>query len=129
MRPWPFSERAAIAITGMSAYTNGFEFSVTRLIKAGTPGWDQDPEPGVPGEPFAAHRSFEVRRQFSDGRTVIGKRPPANSEPTEPFLRPAGASGSSARSRRSRNHACSAAASAASATAISESISSGYAAQ
>ena len=69
------SERAAIAITAMSAYTNGFEFSVTRLIKAGAPGWDQDPEPGVPGEPFAAHQSFEVSLQFSDGRTVIGKRP------------------------------------------------------
>ena len=33
--------------------------------------------------------------QFSDGRTVIGKRPHANSEPTGPFLRPAGGGGSS----------------------------------
>jgi hypothetical protein len=50
------SERAAIAITGMSAYPNGFEFFVTRLIQPGTPGWDEDPVPGALGEPFAAWR-------------------------------------------------------------------------
>jgi len=89
------SERAAIAITGISAYTNGFEFSVTRLIRPGTPGWDQDPEPGVPGEPFAAHRSFEISLQLSDGRMVISGRPSASSEPAEPFLRLTGGGGSS----------------------------------
>lgn len=89
------SERAAVAITGMAAYPNGFEFSVTRLIQPGTPGWDEDPEPGAPGEPFAAHRSFEISLQLSDGRTVISGRPHADVEPAEPFLRQHGGSGTS----------------------------------
>ena len=86
------SDRAAIAITGIFAYTNGFPFSVTRLIRQRTPGWDEDSEPG---EPFAAHRSFEIRLQLSDGRTVTAGRPPAIPEPAEPFLRPTGGGGSS----------------------------------
>jgi hypothetical protein len=40
------SEQTAIAITGISAYSNGFEFAVTRLIRPDLPGWDQDPGPG-----------------------------------------------------------------------------------
>ena len=89
------SERAAIAITGMSAYTSGFEFSVIRLIRPGTPGWDEDPEPGAPGEPFAAHRSFEISLRLSDGRTIGSGRPSGDSEPAEPFLRQQGGGGSS----------------------------------
>lgn len=81
------SDRAAIAITSMSAYTNGFEFVVTRLIRPGTPGWDQ--------EPFAAHRSFEVSLQLSDGRTVSTGKPPGDAEPAAPFLRMNGGGGSS----------------------------------
>lgn len=81
------SDRAAVAITRMSAYTTGFEFVVTRLVRAGTPGWDE--------EPFAAHRSFEINLQLSDGRTVSSGRPPAGAEPAEPFLRLSGGGGSS----------------------------------
>jgi hypothetical protein len=33
------SERAAVAITGIWAYSGGFEFFVTRIIRPGTPGW------------------------------------------------------------------------------------------
>lgn len=88
-------ERAAIAITGMSAYPNGFEFTVTRLIQPGTPGWDEDPFPGALGEPFAAHRSFDISLQLSDGRTVASGRPHGDCEPAEPFLRPRGGGGSS----------------------------------
>jgi hypothetical protein len=89
------SERAAIAITGMSAYPNGFEFSVTRLIQPGTPGWDEDPVPSARGEPFAAHRPFDISVQLSDGRTVVSGRPQGDCEPTEPFLRPRGGGGTS----------------------------------
>jgi hypothetical protein len=32
------SDRGAIAITAMSAYTNGFGFVITRLVRPGTPG-------------------------------------------------------------------------------------------
>ena len=35
------SEQAAIAITGIWAYTSGFEFAVTRLIQPEAPGWDE----------------------------------------------------------------------------------------
>lgn len=89
------SDRAAIAITGISAYRNGFEFSVTRLIQPGTPGWDEDPVPSARGEPFAAHRSFDISLQLSDGHTVVGGRPPGDSEPTVPFLRPRDGGGTS----------------------------------
>lgn len=81
------SDRAAIAITSMSAYTNGFGFAVTRLIRPGTPGWDQ--------EPFTAHTSFEVSLQLSDGRTVSTGRPSGDTEPAGPFLRGTGGGGSS----------------------------------
>lgn len=42
------SEQAAIAITGISAYSNGFEIFVTVLIKPGGPGFDAEtPDGGV----------------------------------------------------------------------------------
>ena len=89
------SERAAIAITGMWAYPNGFEFSVTRLIQPGTPGWDEDPVPGATGNRFAAPPSFEVSLRLSDGRTVTGGRPDGDSEPAGPILRRRGGGGTS----------------------------------
>lgn len=89
------SERGAIAITGISAYTNGFEFFVTRLIRPGTPGWDEYPAPGEPGEPFAAHRPFEISLLLSDGRTVSSGRRRGDSAPTGPFLQPRGGRGTS----------------------------------
>ena len=76
------SDRAVVAITGLSAFSNGFEFVVTRLIRPDTPGWDQ--------EPFAAHGEFEMSLRLSDGRTVTGGRFRGDAEPAEPFLRPAG---------------------------------------
>ena len=42
------SDQAAIAITGISAYTNGFEFAVTRLIHPEAPGWDGGHVPIAP---------------------------------------------------------------------------------
>jgi hypothetical protein len=89
------SERNAIAITGLWAYTRGFEFSVTRLIRPGTPGWDEDPAPGAPSDRFAGPLSFEISLQLADGRTVIGGRRHGDSEPTGPILRPHGGGGTS----------------------------------
>jgi hypothetical protein len=89
------SERAAVAITGIWAYSAGFEFFVTRLIRPGTPGWDEDPVPGAAGGRFAPPPSFEISLRFSDGRTVTGGRPHGDSEPTGPILRPRGGGGSS----------------------------------
>jgi hypothetical protein len=96
------SEWAAVAITGIWAYSRGFEFSVTLLIRPGTPGWDEIPAPGwdegpVPGP--AGHRfarpSAETSLRFSDGRTVTSGRPHGDSEPAGPILRPHGGGGSS----------------------------------
>ena len=40
------SEQAAMAITGMSAYSNGFEFAVTALIRPGAAGFDAETPDG-----------------------------------------------------------------------------------
>jgi hypothetical protein len=89
------SDRAAVAITGIWAYSRGFEFFVTRLIRSGTPGWDEDPVPGATGDRFAPSPSFEVSLRLSDGRTVTGGRPHGDSEPAGPILRRRGGGGTS----------------------------------
>lgn len=90
--PFGRSGRAAVAITGLSAFGNGFEFEVTRLIRPDTPGWDE--------EPFAAHGTFEVSLRLSDGRVVHSGGPSGDSEPAEPFLRPAGGGATSHHSQQ-----------------------------
>ena len=84
------SEQAAVAITGISAYSNGFEFSVTRLIRPGAPGFDAETPDGM-----LAHESFQISLQLSDGRKVISGRTHGDAEPTEPILRPRGGGGTS----------------------------------
>jgi hypothetical protein len=83
------SEQTAIAITGISAYSNGFEIFAIRLIRPDAPGLDEDPVPGWRGpEPFR----FSL--QFSDGRTLTDHaphgrgaiQPPGDAEPAEPVL-------------------------------------------
>jgi hypothetical protein len=96
------SEWAAVAITGMWAYSRGFEFSVTLLIRPGTPGWDEipapgwdeGPAPGATGDRFA-RPSDEISLRFADGRMVTSRRPHDDTEPTGPILRPRGGGGSS----------------------------------
>jgi hypothetical protein len=89
------SGQAAIAITGISAYTAGFEIFVTHLIRPGALGTDEDhtPDPSPVGPP-AALRSFHLGLQFSDGSKVISGRvyfgPLPDSEPMGPILRPIG---------------------------------------
>jgi hypothetical protein len=89
------SEQAAIAITGMSAYTNGFEFALTRLIRPGAPGWDGGVVPGAPKDWRPVDRAAEISLQLSDGTIVISDRPHNSSEPTGPILRPGGGGGTS----------------------------------
>lgn len=84
------SEQTAIAITGMLAYSNGFEISVTRLIRPDVPGSDEDPVPGSPREML----SFPLRLQLSDGRAVTSGRAP-DAEPAGPILRSRGGGGTS----------------------------------
>ena len=83
------SEQTAIAITGISAYSNGFEIFVTRLIRPDAPGFDEDWVSGAPSGP----ESFRFSLRLSDGRTLTNDRALRDAEPTEPFLRSRGGGG------------------------------------
>jgi hypothetical protein len=89
------SEQTAIAITGMSAYSNGFEIFVTRLIRPDASGFDQDPVPGSPRGMLAEWQSFQISLQLSDGHMVTSGRPQGDAEPTGPILRSRGGGGTS----------------------------------
>jgi hypothetical protein len=89
------SEQTAIAITGMSAYSNGFEIFVTRLIRPDAPGFDDDPVPGAPRGMLAERQSFLISLQLSDGRMVTSGKPHGDAEPTGPILRSRGGGGTS----------------------------------
>ena len=85
------SEQAAVAITGMSAYSNGFEILVTALIHPGRPGFDAE----TPDGGMLAHQPCQISLRLSDGRTVTSGRPHDDSEPTGPLLRLRGGGGTS----------------------------------
>lgn len=87
------SEQSAVAITGISAYSSGFEIFMIRLIRPDARGLDDDP---LPGEPRVPEYYFRFSSQLSDGRTVTetgGFGSPGGAEPTEPILRSNGESG------------------------------------
>ena len=76
------SNQAAIAVTGISAYTNGFEFAVTRLIQPEAPGWDGGLVPTAPrdwapftGPPRSVCSSPTVGRSSVRDRTMTLSRP------------------------------------------------------
>jgi hypothetical protein len=75
--------QAAAAVTGLAAFSNGFEIFLTAHIRPGAQGGER-PDP-------ATTRSFRFGMQLSDGRKVIGHRggPRAfpDTEPAEPILR------------------------------------------
>jgi hypothetical protein len=80
------TDRAAVAITGISAYSAGFEIFVTARFRPGAGGASG---PGGP-EP-APRRSFRLGLQFADGTRVIGQHggsgPSGDAEPGGPLLR------------------------------------------
>jgi len=88
------SEQAAIAITGIWAYTQGFEIFVTRLIGPGASGFDAE-VPDMPRGMRLAHEPVQISLRLSDGSKVISGRPRGDSEPTGPILRPRGGGGTS----------------------------------
>jgi len=91
------SGQTAIAITGVWAYSNGFEFFVTRLIRPDAPGFDEDPVPGAPRGMLAERQSFQISLQLADGSKVISGRSDGDAEPAGPILRSRGGGGSSHR--------------------------------
>ena len=91
------TERAAVAVTGLSAYSAGFEIFVTARFRPDPDAGPGDRGPGRP-EPGGARRSFRLGLQLADGTRVIGQHPgPARAggpgpdpgtEPDGPILRP-----------------------------------------
>jgi hypothetical protein len=93
--PFAPSERAAIAITGLTAYTTGFEIFMARRIRPGVPGLDEDPTPDMLSrgriDPLAAP-FFSLL--LSDGTEVASGGRRGESEPTGPILQSRGGGGS-----------------------------------
>jgi hypothetical protein len=79
------TDQVAAAVTGLAAFSNGFEIFLTGHIRPGAEGGNGGGRPDR-----AMVRSFRFGIQLSDGRKVIGRqggpRPFRDSEPGEPFL-------------------------------------------
>jgi hypothetical protein len=92
-----------VAITGLLAYSQGFEITVTRLIRPGIPGMDEDlpsPRDTPAGRRALADRRmdwqyFQISLQLSDGHTVISDGRRGDAEPPGPILQPRGGGGTS----------------------------------
>ena len=87
------SDRAAIAITGISAYTGGFEILMIRCIRPDVLGVNEDPAPEVQrrrrADPLGAP-TFSLL--LSDG-TSVSTGAHGESEPTGPILKSHGGGG------------------------------------
>ncbi len=70
---------SAVAVTGVRAYRNGFEFFVTRLLRPDSPGFAGGP-PGAlhRRNPLGVWQDFMIGVEFSDGRSMLasGELPP-----------------------------------------------------
>jgi hypothetical protein len=79
------TQRAAVAVTGISAYSGGFEIFLTARFRPDRGGVPQPPDPR------AIRRSLRFGLQLSDGRKVIGQHggpgPGDDSAPDGPILR------------------------------------------
>jgi hypothetical protein len=87
------SEQAAIAIIGISAYSQGIEIFVAQRIRPGVPGFDEDPAPAALSRPRTEPQSFEISLRLADGHEVISGRSPGDAKPAGPILRPRGGGG------------------------------------
>ena len=77
------TDQAAVAVTGLSAFSAGIEIFLTARIR---------PSAGEPHDPMASRRSFRFGLQFSDGGKATGSpgggRRDRDSEPAGPVLHP-----------------------------------------
>jgi hypothetical protein len=88
---------SAVAVTGLLAYSNGFEFFVTRLLRPDGPGFfvGPGPHPPHPRSSPAAREIFKVGMEFADGGQAftggyVDRR--YDDEPDRPFVYPGGSS-------------------------------------
>jgi hypothetical protein len=87
----------AVAVTGLLAYSNGFEFFVTRLLRPDDPGSSagREPRPPNPGRPRISHESFKIGVEFAGGGQAFKGdfyEMSYEDEPGRPFLYPRGTS-------------------------------------
>jgi hypothetical protein len=76
---FPRTGPSEVAITAVLAYSNGFEFFVTRLLRPDGPGFGRGlgpVPPGLRGNGPAVHQLMTVGLEFADGSQVIGNTPP-----------------------------------------------------
>jgi hypothetical protein len=84
---------AAVAVTGLLAYSNGFEFFVTRLVRPDGPGSLIERRPPNPGWPRVSQETFKVGVVFADGGQAFTGGwvdMSYDHEPDRPFLYPGG---------------------------------------
>lgn len=84
------TDRVAVAVTGLSAFSAGLEIFVTARIRP-TADHPEQHLPGGPRDLAASRRSFRLGLQFSDGGKAAGSpggRPDHDAEPSGPVLYP-----------------------------------------
>jgi hypothetical protein len=83
------TDQVAVAVTGLSAFSNGIEIFVTARIRPSA-GHADEHLPGGPRDLAASRRSFRFGMQLSDGSKVAGSagggRPDRDHEPAGPVL-------------------------------------------
>jgi hypothetical protein len=80
----------AVAVTGLSAFSDGIEIFLTARIRPSA-GHPEEHLPGGPRDLAASRRSFRFGLQYSDGGRAAGSpgsRPDRDSEPPGPVLYP-----------------------------------------
>ena len=85
------TDRSAVAVTGLSAYSTGFEIFLTARFRPPRGGGPAEPSRAEPPEPRATRRSLRFGLQLSDGRKAIGEHagrgPGSDTAPDGPILR------------------------------------------
>ena len=83
----------AVAVTGLLAYSNGFEFFVTRLVRPDGLGSLIERRPPDPGFPRVSQEIFKVGVEFADGGQAFTGGwvdMSYDDEPDRPFVYPGG---------------------------------------
>ncbi|MGH3299607.1 MAG: hypothetical protein ACRDP7_48265 [Trebonia sp.] len=83
---FPRTEPSEVAITAVLAYSNGFEFFVTRLLRPDGPGFSSGNGPGPPGRRRDGVRQpMTLGLEVADGGQVIGNVPSPHGDEAPPY--------------------------------------------